>query len=199
MEVLSEHHLPGLARGLSAHRPPRLFLLLRSLHSHRRFDGQSARQVAEGQPRNPLARADRFTELSPDVACLAPGSQRFQPQDPGFIDHVANKKADVVRDLSAAGRQLPALGRRSLPAQPQLHQRDRRRKAARVAVARHRRRRAALRGGRRHMGLGQQRRRRSRRGDGLRGRRADAGDARGGHAAARAVPDLRSASSMSST
>ena len=32
----------------------------------------------------------------------------FTHQDPGFLDHVANKKADVVRHLSAPGRQLPA-------------------------------------------------------------------------------------------
>ena len=32
----------------------------------------------------------------------------FSHQDPGFIDHVMNKKAEVVRDLSAARRQLPA-------------------------------------------------------------------------------------------
>ncbi len=33
----------------------------------------------------------------------------FTHQDPGFLDHVANKKADVVRHLSAPRRQLPAL------------------------------------------------------------------------------------------
>ena len=40
-------HVPGLARGLSAHRPPRLLLLLRGLHPHRRFHVQPARQVAQ--------------------------------------------------------------------------------------------------------------------------------------------------------
>ena len=40
--------VPGLARRLSAHRPPRLLLLLRGVHPHRRFDVQPARQVAEG-------------------------------------------------------------------------------------------------------------------------------------------------------
>ena len=44
-----------------------------------------------------MAQADRVAELSADLACLAAGSQRFSHQDPGFIDHVANKKADVVR------------------------------------------------------------------------------------------------------
>ena len=40
----------------------------------------------------------------------------FSHQDPGFIDHVMNKKAEVVRDLFAAGRELPAFRHRPLPA-----------------------------------------------------------------------------------
>ena len=40
--------VPGLAGGLSAHRPPRLLLLLRGVHPHHRLDVQPARQVAEG-------------------------------------------------------------------------------------------------------------------------------------------------------
>ena len=82
----------------------------------------------------------------------------FSHQDPGFIDHVVNKKAEHHPRLPAAGRQHPALGRRPLPAQPRLRQRHRGRQAARAATgcpwtqavaplhARHR-----------HLGLGQQR------------------------------------------
>jgi xylulose-5-phosphate/fructose-6-phosphate phosphoketolase len=40
--------MSGMARGLFADRPARLLLLLRSIHSHHRFDVQSARQMAEG-------------------------------------------------------------------------------------------------------------------------------------------------------
>ncbi len=40
--------LSGLARGISAHRPSRPVLVLRGLHSHRGFDVQPARQMAEG-------------------------------------------------------------------------------------------------------------------------------------------------------
>ena len=40
----------------------------------------------------------------------------FTHQDPGFLDVVANKSPSVVRDLPAARRQLPAVGRRPLPA-----------------------------------------------------------------------------------
>ena len=40
--------VPGLARGLPAHRPPRPLQLLRGVHPHRRLDVQPAREVAEG-------------------------------------------------------------------------------------------------------------------------------------------------------
>ena len=52
----------------------------------------------------------------------------FSHQDPGFIDHVVNKKAEIIR-VPAAGREHPALGRGSLPPQSALRQRDRRRQA----------------------------------------------------------------------
>ena len=68
----------------------------------------------------------------------------FSHQDPGFIDHVVNKKADVVRVYLAAGCEYPALGGRPLSAQPQLRQRDRCRQAAGAAVAGHGRRHRAL-------------------------------------------------------
>jgi hypothetical protein len=61
----------------------------------------------------------------------------FSHQDPGssttpgsgFLDHVVNKKAEVIRVY------LPpdAVGDRPLPAQPPLYQRDREREAAGVA------------------------------------------------------------------
>ena len=40
--------VPGLARGLPAHRPPWSLQLLRGLHPHHRLDVQPAREVAEG-------------------------------------------------------------------------------------------------------------------------------------------------------
>ena len=81
----------------------------------------------------------------------------FSHQDPGFIDHVANKTSRQGRpDLPAAGRQHPAVGDRPLPAQPQLCEPDRRRQGAGMAVARHRRRRPPLRRpARGRLGLGQ--------------------------------------------
>jgi xylulose-5-phosphate/fructose-6-phosphate phosphoketolase len=54
MEMLSEH-------------------MLRGLHSHHRLDVQSACQVAKSQQRDSVAEANRFAELSADIARLAPG------------------------------------------------------------------------------------------------------------------------------
>ena len=64
----------------------------------------------------------------------------FSHQDPGFIDHVVNKKAERHPRLPPARREHAPVGDRPLPAQPQLRQRDRRGQAARAAVPRHGRR-----------------------------------------------------------
>ena len=57
MEMLSEHQMPGMARGISPHRPARILLVLRGVHPHHRLDVQSARQVAEGVQSHPMAAA----------------------------------------------------------------------------------------------------------------------------------------------
>jgi xylulose-5-phosphate/fructose-6-phosphate phosphoketolase len=90
-------HLPGLARGLSAHRPARILLLLRGLHPHHRLDVQPAREVAEDHARARVAAGRSLAQLPAHVARLAPDHNGFSHQDPGFIDHVVNKKADVIR------------------------------------------------------------------------------------------------------
>ena len=93
----------------------------------------------------------------------------FSHQDPGFIDHVVNKKARRDPGVPAPGREHPALGRRPLPAQPPVRQRHRGGQAAGAAVPEHRRRRRALHQGHRHLVVGEhRRRRRARRGAGLR-------------------------------
>ena len=131
--------------------------------------------------RHSLAPADRVAELSAHLARLAAGSQRLQPQDPGFIDHVVNKKAEVIRVYLPPDANTLLSRDRPLPAQPQLRQCHRRRQAAGAAVARHGRGDQALHRRHRHLAMGEQRsRRRARRRDGVRRRRADAGNAGGG-------------------
>ena len=90
--------VPGLARGLSADRPARLLLLLRGVHPHHRLDVQPARQVAEGLQSHPAGggRSPRSTTCCPATSggrTTTASATRI----PGFIDHVVNKKAEVVR------------------------------------------------------------------------------------------------------
>ena len=117
----------------------------------------------------------------------------FSHQDPGFIDHVVNKKAEVIRVYLPPDANTLLERDRPLPAQPQLRQRHRGRQAARAPVARHGRGDQALHRGHRHLGVGQQRPgRRAGRGHGLLRRRAHAGDpGRRGPAAAARCPELK--------
>ena len=178
--------VPGLARGLPAHRPARLLQLLRGVHPHHRLDVQPARQVAEGLQRHPLAAADRVAQL-PAQRRTSGGrtTTASATRIPGFIDHVVNKKAEVIRvylppdantllsvtdhclrsrnyvNVIVAGKQ-PAPQWLTMDAGDQaLHRRHR------------------------HLGVGQQRPgRRARRRHGLLRRRADARDAGRGRPAA---------------
>jgi xylulose-5-phosphate/fructose-6-phosphate phosphoketolase len=85
----------------------------------------------------------------------------FSHQDPGFIDHVANKKADIVRIyLPPDANTLLSVTDHCLRTAT-THQRHRRRQAAGLAVAGHRIGGASLHRRRRHLAMGEQRRRRS--------------------------------------
>ena len=131
MEVLSEHLLPGLARGLSPHRPPRRLQLLRGVHSHRRLDVQPAREVVEGLARRSLASPDPLVELPPQLTRLATGSQRLLAS--GSRVHRPRRQQEGRGDprLPASGCEHAALCRRPLPAKQELRQRCRGRKATR--------------------------------------------------------------------
>ena len=75
MEVLSEHQCQGWLEGYLLNGPARILLVLRSVHSHHRLDVQSARQVAQDVQPHPVAAADRFVQLLPQLPRLASGSQ----------------------------------------------------------------------------------------------------------------------------
>jgi xylulose-5-phosphate/fructose-6-phosphate phosphoketolase len=84
-----------LARRLSPHGSPRFLLLLRSLHPHRRFHVQSAREI--GSSHSPfLASAHCVSELTLTSHVWRRDHNGFSHQDPGFIDHVMNK-AEIIR------------------------------------------------------------------------------------------------------
>ena len=112
--------------------------------------------MAKGQQEHSLAQADRFAELPADVTRLAAGPQWLLPS--GSRLHRPRREQEGRRgaDLFAARCKLPSVGGESLPAQPQLHQFDCRRKAAGVAVARHRISHAPLHGGCWNLAMGQQ-------------------------------------------
>lgn len=81
-------------------RPPRLVQLLRGIRAHRGFDVQPARQVAEDDRGAAVAANPSLRSTTPAGARtrVAAGPQRLHPLwDPGFIDHVVNKKAEIVR------------------------------------------------------------------------------------------------------
>ncbi len=93
-----------------------------STSSTRMFN--QARQVAQGHCASALAAQDCLAQLS--AGLLMSGAKDhnvLHPPGSGFIDHVVNKKAEVVRAYLPAGRELPALGDGSLPTQPALRQR----------------------------------------------------------------------------
>jgi xylulose-5-phosphate/fructose-6-phosphate phosphoketolase len=89
-------------------------------------------------------------------ACLAAGSHGFSHQDPGFIDYVMNKKAEVVRIHPRGPTPTTCSRSPTIAAQSQLHQRRRRRQAARAAMARWTKRPSTARPGS-ASGVGQQR------------------------------------------
>ena len=137
MEVLSEHQCQGWLEGYLLTGRHGFFSCYEAfIHIIDSMFNQHAKwlKVCNHIPwRRPIASFNYF--LSSHV--WRQDHNGFSHQDPGFIDHVVNKKAEVDPRLPAAGRQLPAVGHRSLPAQPQLRQRRRRRQAARAAVADH--------------------------------------------------------------
>ena len=170
MEMLSEHHVPGLARGLPADRPARVLLLLRGVRPHHRLDVQPARQVAEGLQRHPVAAADRVAQLP---AHLATSGGRTTTASPTRT-RASSITSSTRRPRSSAStcRRTPTalLSRgRPLPAQPRTT-------STSIVAGKQPRPQwltwtqaiAHCTAGRRHLGVGEQRRRRrAGRGDGL--------------------------------
>ena len=127
--------LRRLARGLSAHRPPRHVVLVRGLRAGSRFDGHAARQMDGAMHRISVAPAHRLAERVAHQPRLAQRSQRLQPSGAGLRRQRAAAPQRSGPRLLPAGFQLPAECFRSLPAQPQLRQRGHLRQAAGAAMA----------------------------------------------------------------
>ena len=110
--------VPGLARGLPAHRPARLLQLLRGVHPPRRLDVQPAREVARRLPPHPVAAPDRVADLPAHQPRLAPGPQRVLPPGPRLRRPRAEQEVPDRARLPAAGREHAALDDGPLPAHP---------------------------------------------------------------------------------
>ena len=140
MEVLSEHLCQGWLEGYLLTGRHGFFSCYEAfIHIVDSMFNQHAKWLKVCRA-DPVAPADRLAQLSADLARLAAGSQRLQPSGSRLHRSRRQQEGRGRARLSAARRQHAALGDRPLPAQPQLRQRDRRRQAARAAVARHGRR-----------------------------------------------------------
>jgi xylulose-5-phosphate/fructose-6-phosphate phosphoketolase len=97
MEILSEHTCQGWLEGYLLTGRHGLFNTTRR-SPHRRLDVQPAREVAEGGvARDPVAAPIASLNYLLTSHVWRQDHNGFSHQDPGFIDHVVNKKADVIR------------------------------------------------------------------------------------------------------
>ena len=134
MEVLTEHLCQGWLEGYLLTGRHGLFNCYEAfIHIVDSMFNQHAKWL-KVTPRDPVAPADRVAELPADLARLAPGPQRLLPPGPGLHRPRRQQEGRGRPRLPAAGRQHAAVGRRPLPAQPPLRQRDRRRQAARARL-----------------------------------------------------------------
>ena len=130
MEVLSEHLCQGWLEGYLLTGRHGLFNCYEAfIHIVDSMFNQHAKWL-KVTPRHPVAAADRLAQLPAQLARLAPGPQRLLPPGPRLHRPRREQEGRDHPRLPAAGRQLPALGGRPLPAQPRLRQRDRRGQAA---------------------------------------------------------------------
>ena len=138
MEVLSEHQCQGWLEGYLLTGPARFLLVATKPLSisliRCSISTPSGLRSARHIPwRRPIASLNYL--LTSHV--WRQDHNGFSHQDPGFIDHVVNKKAEVVRVYLPPDANMLVVGHRPLSAQPQLRQCDSRRQTASAAVADH--------------------------------------------------------------
>ena len=159
IEVLSEHLCQGWLEGYLLTGRHGLFNCYEAfIHIVDSMFNQHAKWLKATRDipwRRPIA----SLQLPPHLARVAAGSQRLLA--PGSRLHRPRREQEGRGDprLPAARRELPAVGRRPLPAQPRLRERDRRGQAAGAQLPHDRRGDRALHARRRHLGVGLERRR----------------------------------------
>ena len=116
MEVLSEHLCQGWLEGYLLTGRHGLFATYEAFAMVVGVDDGPAHQVARRRSGPLLARTGRVAERAADLHLLAQRSQRLQPPGAGPHRHRDHEEGQRRPHLPATRRQLPALGRRSLPA-----------------------------------------------------------------------------------
>ena len=97
MEVLSEHLCQGWLEGYLLTGRHGLFNCYEAfIHIVDSMFNQHAKWL-KVDPRHPVAAARRLAQLPALLAVWRQDHNGFSHQDPGFIDHVVNKKAEVIR------------------------------------------------------------------------------------------------------
>ena len=122
MEVLSEHNCQGWLEGYLLTGRHGLFA---TYEAFAMVSASMAIQHAKwlrGRARADVARAGRLAQRPAHLDLLAQRPQRLQPPGPGPDRHDDLAARRGRARLPAARRQLPARGRRPLPAQPRLRQ-----------------------------------------------------------------------------
>ena len=159
MEVLSEHLCQGWLEGYLLTGRHGLFTCYEAfIHIVDSMFNQHAKWLKITRE-IPWRRPDRVAELPADLARLAAGPQRLLAPGPRLHRPRREQEGRGHPRLPAAGREPPAVGRRPLPAQPQLRQRHRRRASSRRSTTcRWTTRSLHCTPRRRHLGLGEQRR-----------------------------------------
>ena len=160
MEVLSEHLCEGWLEGYLLTGRHGLFSCYEAfIHIIDSMFNQHAKWLKVSQQipwREPIASLNYL--LSSHV--WRQDHNGFSHQDPGFMDHVANKKIRDCPHLLATRCQLPAVRHRPLLEEPQLCQRHHCRQAAPGAMVGHGCCGAPLHGRCQHLGVGMYRQRR---------------------------------------
>ena len=97
MEMLSEHQCEGWLEGYLLTGRHGLFNCYEAfIHIIDSMFNQHAKWL-KVTARIAMAEEDCLAQLPARLSCLAAGPQRLYPPGPGFIDHVVNKKAAIVR------------------------------------------------------------------------------------------------------
>ena len=179
LEILSEHTCQGWLEGYLLTGRHGIFSCYEAfIHLVDSMFNQHAKWLKVSSELAVAAR-HRLTQLPAHLARVAPGPQRLQPPGPGV--HRPGRQQEGRASCACISRPTRTRSSRSptTACAAATGQRDRRRQAAGAAVPGHGRGRHPLHEGPRHLGVGEQRRRRrSRRGDGVLRRRPDPRDAR---------------------